>query len=94
MQKYSDEYKKEAVKRVINGSDSAAKVSRDLGVNTNSLYTWISKYKEDPGQPFVGSGHLRKDDEGLRQLKKQLRDVQEENEILKKAAAYFAKNQK
>jgi len=44
--------------------------------------------------PFPGSGKLRPDDEHLKKLERQVRELREENEILKKAAAYFAKNQK
>jgi transposase len=44
--------------------------------------------------PFPGSGKLSPDDEQIRKLEQQVRELREENEILKKAAAYFAKNQK
>ena len=43
---------------------------------------------------FPGSGNLKAEDEEMRKLRKQLADLKEENEILKKAAAYFAKNLK
>lgn len=93
MPNYSKEFKEEAVKRIIKG-EPAAKVARDLGVNVNSIYTWKSRYLEHPEDAFVGSGNLHQEDDEIRILKKQLRDLQEENDILKKAAAYFAKNQK
>jgi len=44
--------------------------------------------------PFPGSGHLTPEDERIRKIEKENRELREENEILKKAAAYFAKNQK
>lgn len=94
MQTYSEEFKIEVVKRIIEGKESAASVAREVGVNANTVYNWVSKYKEKPEQPFVGKGKLRDEDEEVRVLKKLNRDLKEENEILKKAAAYFAKNQK
>lgn len=45
--KYSAEFKEQAVKRVL-ARESAAKVARDLGLNVNSLYTWKSRYTEHP----------------------------------------------
>ena len=69
--KYSAEFKEQAVKRVLAG-ESAAKVARDLGINVNSLYTWKSRYTEHPEQPFVGSGHLRDEDAEIRRLQKVL----------------------
>lgn len=93
MPKYSKEFKEEAAKRIIKG-EPAAKVARDLGVNTNSINTWKTRYLAHPNDAFVGSGNLHQEDDEIRKLKKQLRDLQEENDILKKAAAYFAKNQK
>lgn len=91
--KYSAEFKEQAVKRVLAG-ESAAKVARDLGINVNSLYTWKSRYAEHPEQPFVGSGHLRDRDAEFRRLQKEIKDLKEENEFLKKASAFFTKNLK
>lgn len=93
MPKYSKEFKEETAKRIVNG-EPAAKVARDLGVNVNSIYTWKTRYLEHPEDAFVGSGNLHQEDDEVRKLRKQLRDLQEENDILKKAAAYFAKNQR
>jgi transposase len=92
--KYSTEFKVEAVKRVVEGGETSAKVSRELGINTNSLRDWVKTYKEDTGQPFVGSGNLRDMDAENRRLCRELRDLKEENEILKKATAIFARERK
>ncbi len=90
---YSIEFKEEACKRVQSGV-SAAQVARELGINVNTLYTWISRFKGHPSEPFVGSGNLHQEDAELRTLKKRIRDLEEENEFLKKASAFFAKNLK
>ena len=92
--KFSIEFKTEAVKRVVSGGEPGTKVARELGVNENSIRAWIKTYKENMGQPFVGSGNLRDIEEDNRQLRRQIRDLAEENEILKKAMAIFAREQK
>lgn len=56
-QTYSIEFKEEACKRVQSGVP-AAQVARELGINVNTLYTWMSRFKEHPTEPFVGSGNL------------------------------------
>lgn len=56
-QTYNIEFKEEACKRVQSGVP-AAQVARELGVNVNTLYTWMSRFKEHPVEPFVGSGNL------------------------------------
>ena len=92
---YSAEFKIEAVRRVERTKESAAQVARDLGVNENTMYGWVKRYREKGEMlPFPGSGRLSPEDEQLRKLERENRDLREENEILKKAAAYFAKNQK
>ena len=53
-QTYSIEFKEEACKRVQSGIP-AAQVARELGINVNTLYTWMSRFKEHPTEPFVGS---------------------------------------
>ena len=54
----------------------------------------MSRFKEHPTEPFVGSGNLHQEDAELRALKKRIKDLEEENEFLKKASAFFAKNLK
>ena len=92
-QTYSTEFKKEACKRVQSGVP-AAQVARELGINVNTLYSWMSRFKAHPTDPFVGSGNLHQEDAELRALKKRIKDLEEENEFLKKTSAFFAKNLK
>lgn len=94
IKQYSAEFKMEAVKRVKASSVSVAKVAVELGINENTLHGWLKKYWDTPTEPFPGSGKLRAEDERLRKLEREIRELREENEIFKKAAAYFAKNQK
>jgi transposase len=91
---YSSEFKLEAIKRIQRTRESVAKVAADLGVNENTLHGWVKRYREKPDGPFPGSGKLSPEDEKLRNLERANRELREENEILKKAAVYFAKNQK
>lgn len=87
--KYTKEFKLEAI-RLAKESGSVMKTSRDLGVSNQTLYGWISQYKEDPQQAFPGKGRLKPEDEELRKLRLEVKHLKETNEILKKAASYFA----
>ena len=91
---YSIEYKIQAVKRVTEDCMSAAQVSRELGINVNTLREWVRRYREDNTEPFVGSGNQRTEARTMKELEKRIKDLEEENAILKKAAAIFAQNQK
>lgn len=90
---YDTAFKLEAIKLVESGT-KAADVARQLGVHPATIYRWISEFKKDGEQAFPGKGHLKPDDEELRQLRRKVRDLEEENAILKKAAVIFAKHQK
>jgi len=91
---YSAEFKLEAIRRIERTGEPVARVAAELGVNENTMHGWIKRYREKPSLPFPGSGKLSTEDERLRKLERDNRELREENEILKKAAAYFAKNQK
>ena len=90
--KYDREFKFEAVRLVTDGSHPVSEVARDLGIHENLLYNWRRKYLDDTVHAFPGKGHLKPADEELRQLKKELTDVKEERDILKKALAIFSKH--
>jgi transposase len=87
---FSPEYKEEAVKMVIETSRPVAQVARELGINEGTLANWVNAYRrehvgEEP--PLSVSERAR-----LRELEREARELRMENEFLKKAAAYFAKD--
>ena len=84
MTKYSNKFKEEAVKRVLGGVP-ASQVAREIGVNVNTLYTRKSRYLKHPEQPFVGSSKLRDADDDLRKMQRRIKDLEQENEFLKKS---------
>ena len=85
---YSNEFKIEAVKRIEKTGEPMRKVADELGISTSTMHGWLNKYKKSPTSPFIGSGHLSPENEKLHKLEKENRDLKEENDILKKAAAY------
>jgi transposase len=90
--KYDREFKLEAVRLVTDGGRGVAEVARSLGIHESLLYNWRRKYLDDTVHAFPGKGHLKPADEDLRRLKKELTDVKEERDILKKALAIFSKH--
>ena len=91
---FDREFKLEAVRLIIDKGYSMAEVSRNLGVDYSVLRRWKQQFEADPQFAFPGKGMLKPQDEELRRLKRQLERVQEERDILKKALAYFAEEQK
>lgn len=91
--KYDKEFKLQTIQLVKEGK-SVAQVAREIGLHENTVYRWMEEFKQEGTQAFPGSGKLKPDDQALRDLQKQLRDLKEENEILKKAMHYFAKDRR
>jgi transposase len=70
---------------------SVSRISKDLGVNENSLYKWKRDYLEDQQNAFPGKGKMKPEEEELKNLRKELAIVKMERDILKKAISFFAK---
>lgn len=88
--RFTEEFKEEAVKQVIERGYSVADVAKRLGVSQQSLYKWVKAGAPDEQDRYEAEiREVRK--ENLK-LKAELQRVKEDREILKKAAAYFAKN--
>ncbi len=87
---YTSEFKESAVKLAIESDQPIAATARDLGVNVNTLHTWISKYSKPKQQQSVERTDEHIYDE-IKRLKKELARVTQERDLLKKATAYFAK---
>ena len=90
---YDSEFKREAVKLVIEGGRVASEVAKGLGISENVIYRWIKQYREDPENAFPGKGKLEPADEEIRRLRRELADVKEERDILKKVVNIFSKPQ-
>ena len=86
---YDQEFKLEAVRLILEAGRPLAQVSRELGVSENQLRRWKQKFIADGSDAFPGKGHLKAEDEELRRLRKELADVKEERDILKKAIGIF-----
>jgi len=93
---YDPVYKLEVCKQITSGSATVAEINRETGISENTLYIWLKRYRENREKPFVGSGGGRvlPENEEIVRLRRENKNLKEENEILKKAAAYFAKNQR
>jgi transposase len=88
MKGYPAEFKERAVKLAVESEQSIAQTARDLGVNENIFHTWIGKYhRVERHEKQVNDEHLY---EELQRLRKENARLQEEREIVKKAAAYVA----
>lgn len=91
---YTREFKIDAAKLSYNSEKSVEEIAVSLGVSQSSLHRWRQEYRQDPDQAFPGSGHQKERDAEVARLKKELKQAQLENEILKKAAAIFTRNQR
>jgi len=92
--KYGKETKEEAVSRILNGESTIKKMAGDLDVHYTTVRDWVRQYRVKKGESFPGSGHQSATDAELRRLLKENADLKMENDFLKKAAAFFARNQK
>jgi transposase len=90
VRKFTPEYRDEAVKMVIEGPRPIAEVARDLGINESTLGNWVTKYRDE----HPASEDLNISDRArLKELEKENRELRMERDFLKKAAAFFAKEQ-
>jgi transposase len=85
--RYTEEFRIEAVKQVTDRGHPVAEVASRLGVTTHSLYQWIKRYRVPAAEREVAQDQQTE----MRRLKAELKRVTEERDILKKAAAYFAR---
>jgi len=70
---------------------SAAQAAKDLGVHLTVLQRWIKDFSSDPQQAFPGNGQMKPEQLEIQRLRKEVTKLKAERDILKKAAAFFAK---
>ena len=92
---YTEDFRREAVRRSEDPDTSAVEVARELGIHPGQIYNWRRQYKRLPDKQFnsmQGVDYSRQESEEMRALKREIADLKEENEFLKKATAYFSKD--
>ena len=89
---HTREFKIEAVRLVKERGVSLAQASRDLDIHENLLRNWVKRFEKDAGQAFSGHGVMKPELAEIERLKREVQKLKAERDILKKAAAYFAKD--
>ena len=83
---YAPEFRAEALKRVRNSTESVSAIARDLGMTVGTLRRWIDASRPPPEVPLTDDERAE-----LKRLRKDVRELRMERDILKKATAFFAK---
>ncbi|BBL34785.1 IS3 family transposase ISNieu2 [Nitrosomonas stercoris] len=92
---YTKEFKLDAISLVLDQGHTPSEVSRSLGINASMLRRWIREYQADnTGQAFRGNGKLTPEQEEIRKLKIQIKQLEMEKRILKEATGIEAKETK
>ena len=81
----------EAVRLAMQPGVSVQQTAENLGIHPSQLHTWKRELTQGGDQAFPGNGRLRADDEEIRKLRLELKRVQQERDILKKATLFFAR---
>ena len=89
--KFTREFKLEAVRLIKQRGVSFAQASQDLSVHVSQLRVWVKAFADDPQQAFPGQGQMKPEHAEIARLKREVIKLKAERDILKKAAAYFAK---
>jgi transposase len=88
---FSREFKLEAVRLVEERGVAVSQAARDLDLHENVLRKWVRDFRQDAGGAFPGQGVMKPEQAEIARLKKEVAKLRMERDILKKAAAYFAK---
>jgi transposase len=89
--RFSREFKVEAVRLVKDRGVSVAQAARDLDIHENVLRKWVKEFGADPAHAFPGHGQMKPEQQEIERLRREVAKLKAERDILKKAAAYFAK---
>lgn len=90
--RYDGEFKREAVRLADNSEKGDSTIERELGLYQGAIRTWRKALRSDPVDTFPGTGHMKPAEEELRSLRRELEEVRQERDILKKAMAIFTRD--
>jgi transposase len=88
--KFSSEFKEKTAKLVLEQGMTRTKVAQDLGVSINQVSKWVGEFQSKGSEAFPGNGRLSAQDQRIKDLESEVRQLRMERDILKKATAFFA----
>ena len=89
--KFDREFKKEALRMILEDGIPMIEVARKLDVHKGLLHKWKKELEKDSEEAFPGNGRRKSSEDEMRRLKQELKDIKEERDILKKALAIFSR---
>jgi transposase len=90
---YDKEYKTQAARLVVEEGRVITELAAELNISSKTLGRWARIYRDQKENGFIGSGNVHPDLKVQKDLEKRVKDLEEENEILKKAMHVFTKSQ-
>ena len=90
--RYDGEFKREAVRLADNSDKGDSTIERELGLYQGAIRTWRKALRLDSRDAFPGTGHMKPAEEEVRSLRRELEEVRQERDILKKAMAIFTRD--
>lgn len=88
---FTAEFKREAVRLVRERGLPVARAAQQIDVHENVLRKWVKDFEADPAQAFPGQGKMKPEQAEIERLRREVARLKMERDILKKAAAFFAK---
>lgn len=86
IKQYEEKFKHQRVKYIL---QTGKVVSRELGVSVNTLHGWVKKYKQE--SKVIQQRMFRSEDQQINEMERRIRDLEEENALLKKVMHFFVK---
>jgi len=96
-QPYTEAFRREAIRRSEEEGVAAVQVANELGIHVNQIYNWRNQYKRLSDKQFNsmdGVDYSKEEAEEIRRLKREVKELKEERDFLKKATAYFSSQKK
>ena len=96
-QPYTESFRREAIRRSEEEGVTAVQVANELGIHVNQIYNWRNQYKRLSDKQFnsmEGVDYSKEEADEIRRLKREVKELKEERDFLKKATAYFSSQKK
>ena len=96
-QPYTEAFRREAIRRSEEEGVTAVQVANELGIHVNQIYNWRNQYKRLSDKQFnsmEGVDYSKEEADEIRRLKREVKELKEERDFLKKATAYFSSQKK